>query len=1108
MRNHLILLFLFISLTFFAQDSPNWLRHASISPDGTQIVFTYKGDLYKVASGGGDATQLTYHDAHDYKAVWSKDGSKIAFASDRYGNFDIFVMEAKGGAAKRLTFHSNSEMPYSFSHDNKSLIFGALRQDNVKHRQHPHRSQSELYSVSVEGGRVNQLLTFPAEDVAVSKDGGMLIYMDKKGGENEWRKHHTSAITRDIWTYDVKTKAHKMITTSTAEDRSPVLSSDEKSMYFLSERSGTYNVHKMSISNPSQISQLTNFKLHPVRFLSMGNGVLSFGFDGELYTMKEGEKPKKVNVNIITQDKNNNDKFISINGGVNEMSISPNGKEIAFISRGEVFVTSVGESFTKRLTNTATAERFVSWGPEGKSVIYSGERNGKWSVYKTEKVRKEEPFFYASTLIQESPVLENGKDNYLAEYSPDGKKLAYIEDRRTLKIMDVATKEEVTLLTPEDLFHMRDGDQYFTWSPDSKWLLVDWRLSLNNTDVLLMAADGSKRINLNESGYYDSSPKWVNGGKQMLWFSNKNGLKSYATSGRSENDVYSMFFTQEAWDKFNLSDEDFTLMKAIEKAEKKAKEDKEKKEKKDKEKEGDKDKKKKEKKKNGKKKDDKSKDDKKDKKEEDKDKVKPLTFDWDKMKDQRSRLTIHSSRLGDAVLSKDGSKLYYLSRFEGKMNLWSTDLRTKETKMAMKLGANFGSLQWDKDMENLYLLSGGRISKIDPKAGKNKGVKIKGEMEFDSNAEREAMFNHVWIRTNAIFYHPDFHGINWNQMKTEYEKYLPHIGNSYELTEMLSEMLGELNVSHAGAGYRGGSMSNKDATASLGIFMNYDHTGNGILIDEIINGGPLDKSKMSVKAGMIIEKIDGETVESNQDVAKYLNRKANKFTLLEVSDPTTQKREMITIKPISLGAENQLLYKRWVKQNEKEVHEKSNGTLGYVHIPGMGDGPYRDIYQEMMGKYFDRKGMIVDTRFNGGGDLVADLAMFFTGVPFISYETEAKVVGGEPTSRWTKPTLAMINEAQYSDGHCFACGYSDLKIGKTVGMPTPGTCSFAGWEGLPDGSYWGVVPVSAKDINGNWMENLQTEPDVKVKNEPGVVDNGRDQQLEKAIEEMLKDVRE
>jgi len=295
-------------------------------------------------------------------------------------------------------------------------------------------------------------------------------------------------------------------------------------------------------------------------------------------------------------------------------------------------------------------------------------------------------------------------------------------------------------------------------------------------------------------------------------------------------------------------------------------------------------------------------------------------------------------------------------------------------------------------------------------------------------------------------------------MKTEYQKYIPHISNSFELAEVLSEMLGELNVSHAGARYRGGSLSNRDATASLGIFMNYNHTGNGILIDEIIKGGPLDKAAFKVKAGMLIEKIDGETISPNQDLAKYLNRKAGEFTLLEILDPTTQKREVITMKPISLRAENRLLYKRWVKQNEKEVEAKSNGQLGYVHIPGMGDGPYRSIYQDMMGKYFERKGMIVDTRFNGGGDLVADLAMFFTGVPFITYETEAKVVGGEPTSRWTKPTLALINEAQYSDGHCFACGYTDLKIGKTVGMPVPGTCSFAGWERLPNGLVWGVVP--------------------------------------------------
>ncbi len=1082
----LTLFFSLITLSILGQNTPQWMRHSSISPDGTQIVFTYKGDIYKVNSNGGNAQQLTFHNAHDYKAVWNKDGSKIAFASNRYGNFDVYVMNARGGQATRLTFHSNNEIPYSFSANDKEVVFGALRQDAANHRQHPHRSQTELYSVPVKTGRVTQLLTIPAEDVKFSKDGKTMLYHDKKGGENEWRKHHTSAITRDIWMYNSKNGKHKMITSNTAEDRQPVFTDDEKSIYFLSERSGSFNIHKMSLDNSSKPQQLTSFTLHPVRFLSYGNGTLSFGYDGELYTMQEGKKPKKVNVKIITQDKENTDKFISVNGGINEMSVSPNGKEIAFIARGEVFVTSIDKSFTKRLTNTPENERFVSWGPEGKSVIYSSERDGKWSVFQTKKVRKEEPFFYAATLIKEEPLINNKVDNYLAQYSPNGKKIAFIEGRRTLKIKDVKSNKTITLLSPKDLFHMRDGDKYFTWSPDSKWLLIDWNKTLSNSEVLLMAADGSKRINLNESGYYDSSPKWVNGGKQMIWFSNKNGLKSYATSGRSQNDVYSMFFTQDAWDEFNLSDEDYKLMQAVKEAEKKRKE---------KEKKNKKDTKKKDKKQTDK------------KKTEQKKEVKLLTFDWDDMKERTKRLTIHSSRLGDAVLSKKGDFLYYLSSFEGRSNLWSTNLRTKETKMLMKLNVGYGRLEWDKEMKNLYLLSGGKISKLNPSSKKRTSVKINGEIKLDENAERRAMFNHVWIRTNAIFYEPTFHGINWKKMKKEYQKYLPHIGNGYEFSEMLSEMLGELNVSHAGAGYRGSNVSNADATASLGIFMDYDYKDDGIRIKEILKGGPLDKAKFKISSGMIIKKVDGVIIDKNTDAAKYFNRKSGKFMLLDVLNPKTNKTQTITIKPISLREEYSLLYKRWVKINEKEVNKLSNGQLGYVHIPGMGDGPYRSIYQDMMGKYLDKKGVIIDTRFNSGGDLVADLAMFFTGVPFITYATEAKVVGGEPTSRWTKPTLSIFNESMYSDGHCYAQGYTDLKIGKTVGMPVPGTCSFAGWEGLPNGGYWGVVPVSAKNKSGEWMENNQTEPLIKVKNMPGQIDNGIDQQLIRSVKELMKDVK-
>ncbi len=1072
----ILFLFVFIAVQTYAQDQPRWMRYPAISPDGQTIAFTYMGDLYTVPSSGGDAKQITFHKAHDYMPVWSQDGTHIAFSSDRYGNFDVFIMPAIGGNAKRLTYHSNNESPYSFSHDGKSVVFGGQRMDTREHRQYPTGSQPELYAVPVDGGRVNQVFTIPAEYVQVSKDGSKMLYHDKKGGENEWRKHHVSAITRDIWMYDASTDKHQMLISRAGEDRQPIFTADEKGFYYLSEESGTFNVHKTSIDNPEKNQQLTSFDLHPVRFLSMGGGVLSFGYDGELYTLKEGQTPKKVKVNIIRQDVENSENVVTIKGDVREMSISPNGKEIAFIARGEVFVTSVDGALTKRITSTAEQERFLTWTADGKHLVYASERNGKWSIYKASRSREaQEPFFFASTLIVEEPIISNTVDNYLPSFSPDGKKLAYVSNRRFIKVRDIATGNEVELLNDEDLFHMRDGDKYFTWSPDSKWLLVDWSKSLSNSEILLMAADGSKCMNLTESGYYDSRPKWVNKGKQMIWFSNRNGLKSYATSGRSQRDVYSMFFTQEGWDEYSLNKEEYELMQAIEE------------ESSEEEKPEESPKKKKAKK---------SKDDK--TKEE-----KPLQFDWEDLKERKARFTIHSSSLGDAVLNKDSNKLYYMAAFEGKQNLWMTDLRTKETKLAIKVNGS-GSLSWDKDMKNLYLLSGGKITKIDPEKGSKKPIAIRSEMTLNAAAERQYMFDHVWIRTKNIFYEPTFHGMDWDLLKEEYQKYVPHLSNGHEFAEMISELLGELNVSHAGGRYST-KAENPDATASLGIFFDYNYKKDGIKITEVIKGGPLDKAKFKVKAGMIITSIDGKRITPERDFASYLNRKAGDYTLLALFDPSSNKTESITVQPISLRKLRTLLYNRFVKMNEKEVEQKSQGKLGYVHIPGMSDGPYRSIYDDMMGKYFDRDGVIVDTRFNGGGDLVADLAMFFTGEGFITYATAAKVVGGEPTSRWTKPTLAMFNESNYSDGHCFAQGYTDLEIGKTVGMPVPGTCSFAGWEGLPNGSRWGVVPVSAKDKAGRWMENLQTEPSIKVKNWPGVIDTGRDQQLERAIDEMLQD---
>jgi len=1059
-----------------AQNTPSWLRYPAISPDAKTIVFTYKGDIYKVDARGGTAVPLTMHEAHDFMPVWSHDGKWLVFASDRYGNFDLFRMPATGGEAQRLTFHSAPEYPYAFSPDDKTVYFGSARLDAATNRQFPTASQPELYQVAVMGGRVKQVLTTPAEDVKFSQDGQIMLYHDKKGGENTWRKHHVSSVARDLWSYNTKTGKHSQLTSYAGEDRNPIFADNDKTVYYLSEKSGTFNVHKMDLNNPGGATQVTSFATHPIRFLTgADNGTLCFSYDGQLYTKLSQAEAQKLNIVIATDAKTNNERIVPVTNGVRDMAVSPTGKEVAFIYRGEVFVTAVEGSVTKRITNTPEQERNVSFSPDGKALLYASERGKGWKIFQTEIERKEEPYFYAATLLKETPIINNDKENYEPEYSPDGKEIAFVEDRMTLKVYNLKSKQVRTLLSTNELFSMSENDQYFTWSPDSKHILFEFtEPGFANGEIGIIAADGkSKKINLTESGYQDFAPKWMMDGKMLIWNSTREGMRAQANSGGAQSDIFAMFLTQEAYDKFRLSKEDYALIKEQEDKALKEKE----------------------------KKNEKAKEQKK------LPKVKPLKIDWEGIKYRRARLTLHSSSLSDALVSKDGETLYYLARFEKGYNLWSTNLRSKETKIQVTLNAQNARMNWDKDQKFIFLLTDGKIVKIDPATSKQESVAINGEMNLNVAAEREFMFDHVWRRTNKTFYTAGFHGAKWNELKTAYEKYIPHISNNYEFSEMLSELLGELNVSHSGSSYIANAL-NSDATASLGIFYDQNYDGPGIKITEVIHEGPLYKAGLNIEPGMIIRKIDGEEVTTYKDYAEYLNRKAGKTTLLTITNAANRKQQEITVKPVTLAEENALLYKRWIRRNAAEVDRLSNGTLGYVHIPGMNDPSYRTVYEEVMGKYANRKGMVVDTRNNGGGDLVADLAMFLSGKKFLTYTTDTRSAGFEPSFRWTKPSIALANEANYSDGHCFAFSYLDLKLGKLVGMPVPGTCTFAGWESLQDNSIrWGVPPLGVKDVEGHYLENLQTEPTIKVMNEYEQVSTGKDQQLEAAVQELMKEVK-
>lgn len=1061
--------------------TPLWLRDVQISPDGTEIAFCYKGDIYKVPANGGTATQLTTQASYECSPIWSPDSKQIAFASDRNGNFDLFVMSADGGAARRLTTHSASEIPSTFTTDGNYILFSASIQDPANSALFPTSAMTELYKVPVTGGRTEQVLGIPAEMVCFDKSGKTFLYQDRKGFEDEWRKHHTSSITRDVWLYDSENGKHTNLTAHAGEDRNPVFAPDGQTVYFLSERDGsTFNVYSFPISSPQSLKTVTHFKTHPVRFLSMGsNGTLCYTYDGEIYTQKQGDKPQKVKIDIIRDDQNTI-ADLNFSNGATSATVSPDGKQVAFIVRGEVFVTSADYNTTKQITHTPAREAGLTFSPDNRTLAYASERNGNWELYMAKIARKEEANFPNATAIEEEVLLPSDKtERTYPQFSPDGKELAFIEDRNRLMVLNLETKK-VRQVTDGSTWFSTGGGFDYSWSPDGKWFTLEFIGNRHDpySDIGMVSAQGGKIINLTNSGYTSGSPRWVLDGNAILFITERYGMRAHASWG-SLNDVMLVFMNQDAYDKFRLSKEDYELQKELEKEQKDTTETK---------------------------KNDKKKGDNKEKSEEKKEeKVKDIVVELNNIEDRIVRLTPNSSDLGSAIITKDGETLYYLSAFEGGYDLWKMNLRKKDTKLLHKMDAGWANMEMDKDGKNLFLLGSNTMQKMGTDSESLKPISYQAHMKMDLAAERDYMFNHVYKQEQKRFYNLNMHGIDWDAMTKAYRKFLPHIDNNYDFAELLSEYLGELNVSHTGGRFR--PQLKGDATATLGLLYDWNHNGKGLLISEVVEKGPFDHARSKVKAGNIIEKIDGQEITPESDYSVLLNGKARKKTLVTLYNPQTKERWEEVVVPVSNGVMSDLLYARWVKQRAADVDKWSNGRLGYVHIESMGDDSFRSVYSDILGKYNNREGIVIDTRFNGGGRLHEDIEILFSGKKYFTQVVRGREACDMPSRRWNKPSIMVQCEANYSNAHGTPWVYSHQKIGKLVGMPVPGTMTSVSWETLQDPTLvFGIPVIGYRLPDGSYLENSQLEPDIKVANSPETVVKGEDTQLKAAVDELLKEI--
>lgn len=1068
----------------------DWVRSPAISPDGSRVVFTYGGDLWTVDASGGRATQLTSHVGHETSPVWSRDGSRIAFAADWHGNDDVFVVDATGGPATRLTHHSDWDTPSAFSPDGGHVYFSGRRHD-APDAVLPSAFLPELYRVPVTGGRVEQVLTTPALAATLSPDGARIAYEDLKGYEDPLRKHHVSPVARDVWVVTPATGRHVRLTDFGGEDRNPVWSPDGTELFFLSARGGTFNVWRLP-ADGGEATQVTNHDLHPVRSLSIaGDGTLCYVHHGRLHTLTPGGEPSRVKVELARPARENDVQVETLTDGATEMAPSPDGKRVALVIRGEVFVTSAEHGTTRRITHTAAQERSVAWSPDGTTLYYAAERGDSWDVLATSVPADQVDRWVDEAPLTEKDVIAGPGEQFQPLPSPDGVFLAYLHDRDELQVLHLPTGQSAPVVPARENYSYSDGDVDFAWSPDGRYLAFSYLPNarwIGNIGVAHIPETGfvppnPTRVDVTQSGYSEGNPYWSPDGRMLLFYSSRNGRRNHGSWG-SDGDVFALDLTRAAADRARLSRERLELTEG------KGDDDREKwRDRGDEEKKAEKE-------------------------------LPKVEFEPEGRDRRIRRLTPHSAQTGDFVVADEGEALLYFARVSGKWDVWLSRPRDRTHRVLVELGdSSAGNLALTADGKRLFVRSGkGRIRsvKLDGAIGKEGGpakakpVPYAAEMTIDGPGERRYVFDHAWRQVRAKFYEPELHGVDWPRMRDEYRPLLDHIHDGRAFAELLSEMLGELNASHTGARYRP-SRPDADATAGLGLLLDPDSGANGLTVVEVLAGGPADRADSRLSPGAVLLSIDGTRLGPETNLASLLNRKADKPLFIEFRDTSGATVSEI-LRGISMGAERNLLHERWLRTRRELTHELSAGRVGYVHIRGMNDGSFRRVYREVLGVESDREALVVDTRFNGGGWLHDDLVKFLGGRDYNWFVPRGKQrgwFGAEPLARWSRPVAVVQSESNYSDAHIFPYAFQKLGIGKLVGTPVAGTGTAVWWERQIDPALvFGIPQVGMQDDEGNYLENQTLEPDVLVLLHPEEAARGEDPQLAAAVEVLLRELDE
>ncbi|GLR17051.1 S41 family peptidase [Portibacter lacus] len=1046
---------------FFFAENQEIYRYPTLSPDGSEIAFTYQGDIWTASSSGGKATRLTIHEAYDSRPQWSPNGKKLLFSSLRNGNNDLYSIDTNGKNLQRHTYHSASDVDGNWI-DNKQISFSSRRNFVAVEREY------EFHKLDTEGGTPERYMNSLGSDGNFSTNHDLMAYV--RGGCRIERETYKGPANRDIWVYDPEDGNYIQITDFDGQDVLPEWGA-QKDLFYLSAKNGKYNIYKTILDDdnkPGESTAITSFTDQGIRNYDVAaNGkslIYVKGIDIYTYDIASGNT-KKIVFDVPADYRFDPIKHESFTSGISDYAISPDEKYIAFSAKGDLFFTENDKekSLTINPLSQSSRETQVDW-LNDETALFLSDRNGTFNLFKISSIDTSEKAIFWSFKWKIEPVYESSDEVLSFTLSPDRKKVSILSEPGKLMIADI---DSTGNLSNQNILHYSwAATEDLAWSPDSEWIAFS-RPDLDfNEEIFIQKADGSTEpINVSMHPRGDYSPVWSSDGSKLGFLSIRNN---------GDADIWFAWLSNKDWEKTN---NDWEQLPESSKKEKK-------------------------------------------------DSIMKVHIDIENIHERLVQVTSLAGNEGDLMIDGEGDLFLFSTNNSGRQGSggkseymkvkWDGD----DLSTLLKDG-RVSNVQLDKKGKDIYFTKSGGLNTANIASGKDEKRPFKAKMDINTMEYRAQVFDEAWRTINDRFYDPKFHGQNWDALRAKYEPWAMAASTHNDFQMLFNEMLGQVNASHMGLRGSGPEETQRETTGLIGVEL--ENVPNGVKITAIVPDSPADREDSKLNVGDIIISVNNNSISETESRNFYalVNQTANDRILLEVVSSNGTPRDVI-IRPVSSLSTQR--YEAWINERKRLTEKYSNGKLGYIHIRGMNWPSFERFERELMASGYGKEGIVIDVRYNGGG-WTTDMVMAVLNVRQHSYTVPRGATDdlsrdhqdyknnypfGErlPLSALTKPSVALCNEASYSNAEIFSHAYKTLGHGKLVGQPTFGAVISTGGRGLMDGSFV-RVPFRAWYVKatGENMEWGPAVPDYLVENNPESEFKNEDEQLKKAVDVLLDQIR-